>query len=83
MSNKECPYIARFYSCDNNGQYKDSLFVEYYHYKSLDQFKAFYSPTMSLNTKIYILYQIAQAVKFLKDQGIYHLDLKPGNILVI
>jgi len=78
---KECPYVGKYYFCDDP-LYKDSLLMEYYSYKSLDQFKMLYWPTISLNTKIFILYQTAQGIKFLKDNGIYHLDLKPGNILV-
>lgn len=81
LKDAECPYIAKFYHCSNK-DYADSLFVEFYPFKSLDQFKTYYGPTMSLNTKLYILYQIAQALKFLKDKNIYHLDLKPGNILL-
>ena len=36
---------------------------------------------MSLETKLNILKYLAQGLKFLKDQGIYHLDIKPSNIL--
>ena len=35
---------------------------------------------MSLETKLIILKYLAQGMKFLKDQGIYHLDIKPSNI---
>lgn len=36
---------------------------------------------MSLETKLIILKYLAQGLKFLKDQGIYHLDIKPSNVL--
>ncbi len=36
---------------------------------------------MSFNTQLNILYQLAQAIKFLKDNKIIHLDLKPLNIM--
>lgn len=81
IKNLECPYIAKFYY--NRDSTDTSLYLEYYPFKSLDHFKNVYGYTMSLNTKLYILYQVAQAIKFLKDNQIYHLDLKPGNILVI
>jgi len=81
LKNKENPFIGKYYwyKADN---YDDSLLMEYYSYKSLDQFKSLYWSTISLNTKIFILYQTAQGLKFLKDNNIAHLDLKPGNILV-
>lgn len=95
LKTKDCPFIGKYYYLsknikpDLNGSIENwkfdnsnSLFMEFYSYKSLDQFKILYSPTISLNTKIFILYQASQGVKFLKDNQIYHLDLKPGNILV-
>lgn len=36
---------------------------------------------MTLNTKLVFLKYVAQALKFLKDNKICHLDLKPSNIL--
>jgi serine/threonine protein kinase len=36
---------------------------------------------MTLTTKMFFLKYIAQALKFLKDRKICHLDLKPSNIL--
>ncbi len=36
---------------------------------------------MTLSQKLIFLKYIAQAVKFLKDHKICHLDLKPPNIL--
>ena len=37
------------------------------------------SRTMSLKSKIYIFREIAQALRFLSDRQIIHLDLKPEN----
>ena len=37
---------------------------------------------MSLSTKLFLLRYIAQGMKFLKDHDVYHLDLKPSNILI-
>jgi serine/threonine protein kinase len=36
---------------------------------------------MTLNSKLIYLKFIAQSIKFLKDHKVYHLDLKPLNIL--
>lgn len=91
MDDYEWPYIAKFYY-SNDPQYVDFLWMEYYPHKSLDYFKANFTSTMSLNTKIYLLFQIAQGIRFLiskqsylvskKDFAVYHLDIKPANVLV-
>lgn len=37
---------------------------------------------MSLHTRLYMILQVAQGVKCLQKLNIYHLDLKPANILL-
>ncbi len=37
---------------------------------------------MSLRTKLILLYSIVQSLRFLRDQHIVHLDLKPNNIML-
>lgn len=36
---------------------------------------------MSLATKLQYLKHLAQGIKFLKDHDVYHLDIKPSNLL--
>lgn len=38
--------------------------------------------SISLFTKMYILFMIVQGVRFLKQNAIVHLDLKPNNIMI-
>lgn len=85
IQDKENPYVAKFYySLDvvDGDDLSKYLFMEYYPNKSLDNFKNAFKNTMSLNTKIYMLLQVAQGLKFLKENQIVHLDLKPANILI-
>lgn len=96
IKGQECHFVGKYYylkqgakiddinknDLKNNINLKEALLMEFYQYKSLDQFKMTYGATISLNTKIFILYQTAQGLKFLKQNNIFHLDLKPGNILV-
>ena len=37
--------------------------------------------SLSLNTKIYFILMIGQALRYLKEYKIAHLDLKPSNIM--
>jgi serine/threonine protein kinase len=38
--------------------------------------------SMSLRTKLILIFSIIQALRFLRDQRIVHLDLKPNNIMI-
>lgn len=38
--------------------------------------------SMSLRTKLILLYSTVQSLRFLRDQHIVHLDLKPSNIML-
>ncbi|KRX08636.1 Protein kinase-like domain [Pseudocohnilembus persalinus] len=81
LEGKIQPNIAKFY-WTKFPQCADDLIMEYYPNKSLDHFKVNFSITLSLTSKLYILWQIVQGIKFLKDNSISHLDLKPANILI-
>ncbi|KAL4456275.1 hypothetical protein ABPG74_014236 [Tetrahymena malaccensis] len=74
-------FIARYYY-SNQQKYQDILFMDIYQYKSLDILKLQFSQTMSLITKLYIMWQISQGIQFLTSKNISHLDLKPANIVI-
>ena len=38
--------------------------------------------SLSLKTKIYIMYLLTQSLRYLKSYQIVHLDLKPGNVMM-
>jgi serine/threonine protein kinase len=38
--------------------------------------------SISTYTKIYLLLSITQALRFVRDHRIVHLDLKPNNIMI-
>jgi serine/threonine protein kinase len=37
---------------------------------------------MSLSTKLYLLCQVVQGLRFLKDNNIVHMNIQPQNVLV-
>ena len=79
-------YIAKFYSASEESKKKvglsqSSLLMEFYPQKSLDHFRS-KNDSLSLNTKLWFLIQIANGLRYLKEEGVYHLDLKGSNALV-
>ena len=40
------------------------------------------SSILSIRYKIFLIYQVVIGLRFLRDYGIVHLDIKPENILV-
>lgn len=39
-------------------------------------------PIISINTKVFLLYQVSIGLRFLRDFGVVHLDMKPENLLI-
>lgn len=37
---------------------------------------------MSMKVKIFLLYQVSVGLRYLRDFGVVHLDMKPENLLV-
>ncbi len=40
------------------------------------------SQSISLLTKLYLIYSIVQALRYIRDYRIVHLDLKPNNVMI-
>lgn len=60
----------------------DSIFMEYCPERSLNHYLAKMNSILSIRSKLFILYQICIALRFLRDHGVTHLDVKPENVLV-
>ncbi len=50
--------------------------------KSIDSYINNNKRFISIETKIYFLYQISIGIRFLKEFNIVHADLKPQNVLL-
>lgn len=55
--------------------------MEYCSRKSFSNYHFHFRNVMSLQSKLTFLYQTAMGLRFLRDNGIVHLDIKPQNIL--
>jgi serine/threonine protein kinase len=56
--------------------------MDWYMHKSLDLYITNNFSSTSLLTKIYLLCQVVQGLRFLRDNDIVHMDIKPQNVLV-
>lgn len=50
---------------------------------TLDQFFTLNFYTISIYTKIYLIMQVLQALRFVNNYGIVHLDVKETNIILL
>jgi protein-serine/threonine kinase len=56
--------------------------MDWYMHKSLDLYIKNNFRSTSLLTKLYLLCQVVQGLRFLRDNNIVHMDIKPQNVLV-
>jgi serine/threonine protein kinase len=56
--------------------------MDYCFEKSLNFYLGRLGPIVSINTKVFLLYQVSIGLRFLRDFGVVHLDLKPENLLL-
>jgi serine/threonine protein kinase len=56
--------------------------MDYCSEKSLNFYLGRMGPIISINTKVFLLYQVSIGLRFLRDFGVTHLDVKPENLLL-
>ena len=76
-------FLPRYYiACDPDYKEIDKvLLIEPLH-MNLGQLLILMQHTLSLETKLYLLYMVTQALRYIKAYKVVHLDLKPGNIMM-
>jgi serine/threonine protein kinase len=73
--------VCRFYE-SAQPEYADNLFMIYCEHSDFAGFKRTRRSTMSLLTRLYFLSQLVEGLRFLHARNLYHLDLKPHNLLI-
>jgi len=58
------------------------LYSDFVNFPNLSVYTSNNKNTISLITKIHILYNIAQGLRYLHSYGIAHRDFKPSNLLI-
>lgn len=66
-----------YYSVD----YPDRIFLDYSFNQSMTKYLTSNKRFVSLQTKLFFIYQISISLQFLRDFGIIHNDIKPQNYL--
>ncbi len=89
MGKGKSMFISRFYfsspgdlAGNGSGDLKNKILLEYCPQNSIDNYLISQKNIVSLDTKVYFLYQIAGGIRFLRDYRIIHNDLKPSNLLL-
>jgi serine/threonine protein kinase len=73
--------IAKYYQTFDDFYDKDIL-MDYYPFDTLNEHIYGQSESISLQTKLHLIYMTVQGLRYLKKYKIVHLDLKPNNIVV-
>lgn len=86
LKNSESQYVAKFYDASDRNKKEHhinerAILMEYYPHKSFEHFKN-KNPNISLSNKLLFLLQIANSIRYMCQEGVYHLDLKASNILI-
>jgi serine/threonine-protein kinase len=80
LSGLEHPNIARLYDAGVDPQGRPYMALEYVEGRPIDEFCT--QQTLSVEARVKLLLQVADAVAFAHGRLVVHRDLKPGNILV-
>jgi serine/threonine protein kinase len=73
--------ITKFYE-DKRRKFNNFLFMDWYAFKSFDIYYKSNIKSLSLLTKIYLLCQVIQGLRFIRNNKIAHMDIKPQNIII-
>lgn len=72
-------FITRYFFNEHEPK---KILLEYCSLKSIDSYISSHKQILSLETKILFIHRIAFGIRFLRDYGIVHNDLKPQNVLL-
>lgn len=75
-------FIPKYYISTEENTLKNDLLSDYVFLPNLIEYVLSQKLSLSLSSKIYILFMLTQGVRYLKLYRIVHLDLKPNNIMI-
>lgn len=81
IKNGQAIFIPKYY-IPVDKIYENDLLSDFLFNPTLMEYVMLRRDYISMNSKIYILFMLIQAMRYLKMYNIVHLDLKPNNILV-
>lgn len=81
-------YLPKYYRVENNSadvnlfRDDDTLIIDYLKGENLDEYATNNKEYLSFWTKIFLVRNIVNGLRFIMNYKIVHLDLKPANIIV-
>lgn len=83
MKNGLAIFFPKYYVPTNNElTVKDDIIIDWIPFQNLSEYLKNNELTLSLQTKLQILFIVVQGLRFLREYNIVHLDLKPSNIMI-
>jgi serine/threonine-protein kinase len=78
-----CAYLPKYYhSLQKAYDHRPFLLMDFIPGNTLTEELALRSPTLTLLTKLHLLSHLSNALRFLEEREIVHLDLTPSNVIV-
>jgi serine/threonine protein kinase len=75
-------FLPKYYLSTDENDLKQDLLSDYVQQPNLIEYVLFHKHSLSLSSKIFILFMLIQGLRYLKLFGIVHLDLKPNNVMI-
>ena len=85
FANQECPFLLRYYfSTQENFIFKNRVMMDFiFDPETLTKYLLRNDYPQSVCMKLFMLTKIAHALYFIHKNGVIHMDLSSGNILVV
>lgn len=82
LKNTSCVFIPKFYGSAHPCDLSDGVMMEVVMGEDFEAFISLRRLTVSLATKLTLLYNVVLGMRKLRDYQIVHLDMKPANLIV-
>lgn len=83
IKNGSSIFLPKYYIIVNKvNPHASSVVMDFIPSKNLKEYMHSTSSSITLTTKLYLIFSIIQALRYIRDYRIVHLDLKPNNIMI-
>lgn len=82
IKNGNALFLPKYYIATDDCEVKDDLLADYIFQPSLVDFVFLTRLSLSLNSKVYMLFMLTQGLRYLSLYSIVHLDIKPANLMI-
>lgn len=76
-------FLPKYYIAINKDCFfSEAVVMDFIPFKNLKEYLRSNNNTISMLTKLYLIFSITQSLRYIRDYRIVHLDLKPNNIMI-